>query len=282
MGTTKKIAGIYAITCIVNNKKYVGHSISIKKRWETHRDLLRRNKHKNTHLQAAWNKEGEKMFAFSILEELPFGLTKEQLEEVETKWVLQFNTHQNLYGYNAVLPGFIPLRREGENITNLERQSIPKVEYICINILDQIIYEVFGTLKVSELTGIKQNKFYDLSNYWKGIGKKKSLNNWIVIRKEDYNPDFDYINYKKVKPKSTKTWRDYELTRTPRNKFTPYEERSIKRIPVVAINISTGEEKSYTTIKATEVDGFNKSLVTKLINNEYGKYSHRGYYFRRV
>jgi len=283
MGTTKKIAGIYAITCITNNKKYIGHSVSIKKRWEIHRDLLRRNKHKNTHLQSAWNKEGEKMFIFSILEELPFGLTKEQLEEVETKWVLKFNTHQNLFGYNAVMPGHIPLRKEGENITNTNRSSDnrPQVEYVCINIIDKSIHEILGTTKATELTGIKQNKFYDLTIYWKGIGKRKSLNNWIVIRQEDYNPDFDYINYKKTKPKSTKTWRDYELTRTPRKKFTPYEERSIKRISVIAVNISTGQEKKYPTIKSTQEDGFTASCVKKLINNEYGKYCHRGFYFRK-
>jgi group I intron endonuclease len=37
-------------------------------RWQQHKSELRNNRHKNRHLQAAWNKYGEKVFKFQRLE----------------------------------------------------------------------------------------------------------------------------------------------------------------------------------------------------------------------
>ena len=81
MDRTKKIVGIYCITNIQNNKKYVGYSTNIKKRWGQHRDVLRRGVCKNTHIQAAYNLYGFNSFVYSILEELPAGLTKQEYEK---------------------------------------------------------------------------------------------------------------------------------------------------------------------------------------------------------
>jgi len=63
-----KVSGIYAIVNKLNNKKYVGSSIDVRKRYRQHYNDLSKNKHVNTHLQNAWNKYGENAFEFSILE----------------------------------------------------------------------------------------------------------------------------------------------------------------------------------------------------------------------
>jgi len=69
--------GIYKITCISNNKFYIGSASSIKgstsklgfyRRLNLHINDLTKNKHKNKILQNAWNKYGEKNFKFEILE----------------------------------------------------------------------------------------------------------------------------------------------------------------------------------------------------------------------
>lgn len=277
-----KLAGIYAITCIINNKKYIGYSTSIKRRWATHKNELRKNVHQNQHLQAAWNKEGENMFAFTILELLPSDWIQKEYEKVEKNWVLKLKTHEANFGYNKCFPGSYSLRDKGQNLTNTKRPSNPTIVYVCFNTLNKTIHEILGTKEVNALTNIKQNKICSLCDYWKGIGKRKSLKNWMIIGKEDYDLNFDYFNFKKIKPKSNKTWKDYELTRNRKTKFTPYESRSIKRVPIISINISTGIEKQYPTIKAAQIDGFTCSCINKVINNKYGKYSHRGYYFKRA
>lgn len=60
--------GIYMIVNIVNNHRYIGSSVNIKRRLEVHRANLRHNRHDNLHLQNAWNKYGENNFIFSVLE----------------------------------------------------------------------------------------------------------------------------------------------------------------------------------------------------------------------
>ncbi len=67
----KKKSGIYKITCLSNNRIYVGSSKNITSRYEQHWYGLRGNKHKSCHLQNAWNKYGEDSFIFEIIELCP-------------------------------------------------------------------------------------------------------------------------------------------------------------------------------------------------------------------
>lgn len=59
--------GIYRIKNIINNKSYVGQSKNLLDRKKQHFYYLRKNKHKNRHLQNAYNKYGEENFVFEIL-----------------------------------------------------------------------------------------------------------------------------------------------------------------------------------------------------------------------
>lgn len=62
----KMVSGIYAITS-PNGKQYVGSAKSLRRRWSTHRILLRRGTHHSPHLQNAFNKYGEDGMVFSVL-----------------------------------------------------------------------------------------------------------------------------------------------------------------------------------------------------------------------
>lgn len=69
-------SGIYKIICIANKKIYVGSAINLRKRKRDHWYYLRQNKHHNPILQNAWNKYGEQVFTFEVLEQvLPISLT---------------------------------------------------------------------------------------------------------------------------------------------------------------------------------------------------------------
>lgn len=61
-------SGIYKITNIENNKFYIGSAIMLYKRWSTHKQQLKNNKHHSIILQRAWNKYGENKFIFEIIE----------------------------------------------------------------------------------------------------------------------------------------------------------------------------------------------------------------------
>lgn len=60
--------GIYKITCVNNNKVYIGSSNNINLRWQSHKSRLRRGKH-NKNLLNSYNKYGIDSFIFEILEE---------------------------------------------------------------------------------------------------------------------------------------------------------------------------------------------------------------------
>lgn len=69
-------SGIYKITCTANKKIYIGSALNLQSRRRHHFSELRQNKHPNRHLQHAWNKYGEQVFIFEILEYvLPISLT---------------------------------------------------------------------------------------------------------------------------------------------------------------------------------------------------------------
>ncbi len=65
----KTICGVYKITCLINDKIYIGSSNNIKKRWKVHKNELNKNNHDNMFLQRDWNRFGEKNFIFEVLEE---------------------------------------------------------------------------------------------------------------------------------------------------------------------------------------------------------------------
>ena len=61
--------GVYALVNTINNKMYIGSTImSFSKRCNHHVNRLRNNKHKNQHLQNAFNKYGEDNFKIVVLE----------------------------------------------------------------------------------------------------------------------------------------------------------------------------------------------------------------------
>lgn len=61
-------SGIYRITCSANQKVYVGSAVNLPRRMGDHLSRLKAGSHKNARLQNAWNKYGESLFSFDIVE----------------------------------------------------------------------------------------------------------------------------------------------------------------------------------------------------------------------
>ncbi len=88
--------GIYYFTNILNNKIYIGQSVTIHNRKLGHLNDLRNNRHANSHLQRAFNKYGEENFKHNILAKCP----KEYLDKMENKFVKIYKAADRKYGYN--------------------------------------------------------------------------------------------------------------------------------------------------------------------------------------
>jgi len=60
--------GVYKITNTIDGKIYIGSAKTFKTRASAHISSLKTGKHQNKHLQASWNKHGEAVFLFEIIE----------------------------------------------------------------------------------------------------------------------------------------------------------------------------------------------------------------------
>jgi len=60
--------GVYQIKNVVNDKVYIGSAVYLKRRLNTHRNLLGKNQHHCKQLQEEWNQFGPEVFIFDILE----------------------------------------------------------------------------------------------------------------------------------------------------------------------------------------------------------------------
>ena len=79
-------SGIYKITCITNNKIYIGQSKNVQYRFGQHILLLNRRIHFNKHLQYAFDKYGKENFKFDVIEYCDESV----LTDRESYWINQY------------------------------------------------------------------------------------------------------------------------------------------------------------------------------------------------
>lgn len=185
--------GIYTITNVINNKRYIGQSRNIKIRWRHHINSLNKNKHENQYLQHSYNKYGNKAFNFSILELC----SKDKLNERENFYIHKYNTYKPECGFN--------LRFEQENLLKFTDDVIMKMR-------NSHRYEFLEVLQVDKNTGKLIQKYESIShaardvdgtpsgirncaNFIRGKGVSKTYKGYIWLFVDDYKlfqiKDFD-------------------------------------------------------------------------------------------
>lgn len=97
----KVLCGIYCIENIINNKKYIGLSRDIMRRWLEHYSELNKGNHINAYLQQAWNLYGKDAFKFYIIELC----NSEELSNRERYYIHEYHTLSHENGYNLTTGG---------------------------------------------------------------------------------------------------------------------------------------------------------------------------------
>jgi group I intron endonuclease len=90
-------SGIYCIKNNIKNKKYIGCSIAVNKRWKSHFEDLIRNKHPNKKMQEDFNVDGEDNFVFIYLESCKV----QQFSEREEFYISLYDSKNDICGYNT-------------------------------------------------------------------------------------------------------------------------------------------------------------------------------------
>jgi len=96
LGVKTEDSGIYLIKNVVDGKVYVGSAKRLIERISLHKHLLRNNHH-SIHLQRAWNKYGENVFIFGVLEIIE---NNQDLIVVEQKYINKYESYNDKFGYN--------------------------------------------------------------------------------------------------------------------------------------------------------------------------------------
>lgn len=112
------VSGIYEIINVRNQKRYIGQTKNLYRRQCSHIGKLRRNIHPNKHLQNAWNKYGEDVFQFRVLEYCPL----ENLDARELFWINYYQSNQ--VGYNIRID---PANNRGVKWSEEHREKMAKI-----------------------------------------------------------------------------------------------------------------------------------------------------------
>lgn len=254
---------VYVIENIVDGKCYIGATtVTLQNRVRDHFKCLRSNKHKNCHLQEAYNLFGEEVFKITTLyKNTP---TKEILYILEGVYADIFNACDKDFGYNLDTPGLfkkhcaatkkqISKENKGKTVSKEGRQRMSEAQkaYVHSKRPGYIPTHLLG-IAMSEESKKKISE----------KAKERHLN----------NPDL-------VKPLLVAAKEKRHLI-TEKLKIWNLKNSNPASRPVICYNISTGQEMFFWCVKnAAEVLGLNKSSIQKQIRREKFNFSRHPYLF---
>jgi len=122
-----RIAYVYKITNLINNKVYIGKTVDPKQRWRNHlwyaKDKLNKNK-QCKYLHFSIRKHGKLNFTFEIIEICE---SENLAFERETFWILHYNSINKKFGYNLTLGGKGSIKRKISIEERLRRSNTMKI-----------------------------------------------------------------------------------------------------------------------------------------------------------
>ena len=211
----EKICGIYCIENITNNRKYIGQSVDVERRFREHRNALKKGKHINKFLQRDWVKCTEDSYKIYIIEEC----LSDVLNELEIYYIYFYKTCNNKFGYNMTAGGGgcvglkctdvtrkkISEAQIGRKLTDEWKNNISKAHKgkmpKNINILikagkekSEVVlqYDIDGNFIMSHISlneCARYHKSY-ATNVVKAVnGKQKTFKGFILIRRSDFSND---------------------------------------------------------------------------------------------
>lgn len=260
---------IYKIINTYNGKFYVGSTTNPKVRFRTHRGKLRNNKHHCHHLQAAWNKYGESVFVFHIVETVP---DEQPLQEAEDRWLIEHVGKPSCY--NVGLRSGAPWRGApvgthpnfGRIRTEEEREAISASlkEFYAKDITNHPRFGKQHTEEVKER--IRQKKLANPTKAW--LGKERSDETKAKISAAQ----------KGVK-KGPRTYTPEGLARVQENMRRNAREQAPAEFAEVLAKFPQEVQEKYDFSQAVYTGALNR--ITGVVCSEHGEFSNYAARFRK-
>jgi len=247
--------GIYTIENLVNGKLYVGLAKCTKSRKSNHYKELRRNVHKNNHLQNAWNEYGEQSFRFEVLEECD----EQFLYSQENYWCNMLDVHNRDYGYNIE-----PTNPNGrtkvfttEQIENLKiRNAQIVICEVCGKEVNYLNYHQWHGENCGMKREYSQEYKDNISQRWKGVERtKQHCENISKGKKGKKMSAITYDAYResrKTQPRLNKSVTVYNLSGKVVQEFQSRNEAAVF-LRVNASTISAAISGTLKTVKGYKV-----------------------------
>lgn len=222
----EKICGVYKILNKVNFKFYIGSSVDIYKRWETHRLGLNSNSHQNEYLQNSWNKYKEENFEFLILESIQVkeyndvDKLKNALLSLEQKYLDTTKCYDRKIGYNISPTAGSPLgvkhtEKTKEKFREVQLKKGTNKPILQINLNGEVIRRWNGVKEASKTLGIS---YGSISGCIKHKENYYTAYNYIWVYEDEYvNLGLDlnyYLNNKFEVNKIVKLDKSFDLIDT--------------------------------------------------------------------
>lgn len=199
------VIGVYRITCLRNNKVYIGSSFNVKKRWSRHRCSLRKGDHHCIRLQRSWNKYGEKEFVFDIVELVS---NKNELRNREQYWLDKTKASNPSFGFNSSPDAE---RNSGRKWTEEQRARHSKI-MTGRRLSTNHKQNISNGLKSACRGTLSKNAAFNVIKLWNGgkslaeiserIGCSKSAAH-RVLKRRTFTDDFSYVYIRKFSRKGT-------------------------------------------------------------------------------
>lgn len=181
-----KLSGVYFIKNINTGKVYVGSSVDIYRRWNTHRRELKTNSHHCVKLQNSFAKHGEEAFEYCLAES---SNCLKQIAVLEEKWIQIFDAVDNGYNINP-FPYQIGLLHKSEEHKK-KIGAAHKGRKLSDESKDKIRQKALGR-KRGPMSDEQKKKLSEIKKGWKmpeeGKQKlseyRKSLKGTIVVSEE--------------------------------------------------------------------------------------------------
>ena len=169
--------GVYKIINIVNNKYYIGSSKDIDFRIHKHFLELKGNRHKNKHLQSAYDKYGENNFRYIILElcDIEDLICKEQFYINSGNWDMMYNKTRVAYGGGA--------------------DALSK-EFVVLDLDGNVIERFYSGTDLARFLGYNTNRFH----YSHANTESRFLRFYRIVTLDFFENNKDVIN----------SWKNYD------------------------------------------------------------------------